>query len=104
MCETWEAGCIASRSIVRLDCYLSRTGYEHWHIRIAGQESLAAILQAALLELDADKVSDRIAEAGTALVTRARELFHAAGIEEEQGVDDAMHALHRLSRGQGLAT
>jgi hypothetical protein len=31
-------------------------------------------------------------------VTRARELFHAAGdnIEEEQAVDDAMYALHAL--------
>jgi hypothetical protein len=55
----------------------------------------AAILE---LELDASKVSDRIAEAETALVTRARELFHAAGdnIEEEKAVDDAMYALHAL--------
>jgi hypothetical protein len=54
--------------------------------------------KAALFELDANKVSDRIAEAETALVTRARELFHAAGdnIEEEQAVDDAMYALHAL--------
>jgi hypothetical protein len=45
--------------------------------------------KAALFELDANKVSDRIAEAETALVTRARELFHSAGdnIEEEQAVD-----------------
>jgi hypothetical protein len=48
--------------------------------------------------LDADKVSDRIAEAETALVIRARELFGSAGdnIEEEQAVDDAMYALHAL--------
>ena len=54
--------------------------------------------KAALFELDANKVSGRIAEAETALVTRARELFHAAGdnIEEEQAVDDAMYALHAL--------
>ena len=54
--------------------------------------------KAALFELDANKVSDRIAEAETALVTRARELFHSAGdnIEEEQAVDDAMYALHAL--------
>jgi len=54
--------------------------------------------KAALFELDANKVSDRIAEAETALVTRARELFHAAGdnIEEEQAVDDAMYVLHAL--------
>ena len=54
--------------------------------------------KAALFELDANKVSDRIAEAETALVTRARELFHSAGdnIEEEQAVDDAMYAMHAL--------
>jgi hypothetical protein len=45
--------------------------------------------KAALFELDANKVSDRIAEAETALVTRARQLFDSAGdnIEEEQAVD-----------------
>jgi hypothetical protein len=53
------------------------------------------LYKAALFDSDADKVSDRIAEAETALVVRARELFHAAGdnIEEEQAVDDAMYAL-----------
>jgi hypothetical protein len=78
---------------------LSRSGYEHWHIRITGQERVwRQFYKAALFELDANKVSDRIAEAETALVTRARELFHAAGdnIEEEQAVDDAMYALHAL--------
>ena len=56
------------------------------------------LYKAALFELDAKKVSDRIAEAETALVTRARELFHSAGdnIEEEQAVDNAMYALHAL--------
>jgi hypothetical protein len=56
------------------------------------------VYRAALFELEADKVSGRIAEAETALVTRARELFHSAGdnIEEEQAVDDAMYALHAL--------
>jgi hypothetical protein len=56
----------------------------------------AQFYKAALFELDANKVSGRIAEAETALVTRARELFHSAGdnIEEEQAVDDAMYALH----------
>ena len=63
--------------------------------RVWAQLYKAAILE---LELDASKVSDRIAEAETALVTRARELFHAAGdnIEEKQAVDDAMYALHAL--------
>jgi hypothetical protein len=56
--------------------------------------------KAALFELDANKVSDRIAEAERALVARARELFQSAGdnIEEEQAVDDAMYALHALRR------
>ena len=58
----------------------------------------AQFYKAALFELDANKVSDRIAEAETALVTRAHELFHAVAdnIEEEQAVDDAMYALHAL--------
>ena len=58
----------------------------------------AQFYKAALFELDTNNVSDRIAEAETALVTRARELFHAAGddIEEEHAVDDAMYALHAL--------
>jgi hypothetical protein len=52
--------------------------------------------EAALFELDASKVLDRLAEADKALATRARELFYAAGdnIEEEQAVDDAVYALH----------
>jgi HPt (histidine-containing phosphotransfer) domain-containing protein len=56
------------------------------------------VYKAALFELDTNKVSDRIAEAEAALVTRARELFHSAedNIEEEQAVDDAMYALHAL--------
>jgi hypothetical protein len=58
----------------------------------------AQFYKAALFELDANKVADRIAEAEAALVTRAHELFHSAGdnIEEEQAVDDAMYALHAL--------
>jgi hypothetical protein len=56
------------------------------------------VYKAALFELDANKIPDRIAQAETALVARARELFHSAGdnIEEEQAVDDAMYALHAL--------
>jgi hypothetical protein len=58
----------------------------------------AQFYNAALFESDANKVSDRIAEAEAALVICARELFHAAGdnIEEKQAVDDAMYALHAL--------
>ena len=54
--------------------------------------------KAALFELDASKVLDRIAEADKALATRARELFYSAGdnIEEEQAVDDAVYVLHAL--------
>ena len=54
--------------------------------------------KATLFEPDANKVSDRIAEAETALVIRTRELLHSAGdnVEEEQAVDDAMYALHAL--------
>ena len=54
--------------------------------------------KAALSELDATKLPERIAEAEAFLVVRARELFQAAGdnIEEEQAVDDAMYALHAL--------
>ena len=54
--------------------------------------------QAALFELDANKISGRIAEAEAVLVARARELFSAPGdnIEEEQAVDVAMYALHAL--------
>ena len=56
------------------------------------------LYKAALFELDANKVSDRITEAEMSLVTRARELFYSAGdnIEEEQAVEDAMYALHAL--------
>jgi len=66
--------------------------------KITGQESLAEIIQGCTLELDADKVSDRIAETKTALVTRARELFHSPGdnIKEEHAVGAAMYASHPL--------
>ena len=67
-------------------------------LRSPHMRARAQFYKAAIFELDANKVSDRIAEAETALVTRARELFHSAGdnIEEEQAVDDAMYALHAL--------
>ena len=40
----------------------------------------------------------RIEQAETALVLRARELFHVAGdnVEEGEALDDAMYALHAL--------
>ena len=53
---------------------------------------------AALFEVDGDRLPERIAQAETALIVRARELFHSPGdnIEEEQALDDAMYALHAL--------
>jgi len=58
----------------------------------------AQFYKAALFELDANKVSHRIADAETALVERARQLFYSAedNIEDEQAVDDAMYALRAL--------
>jgi len=53
---------------------------------------------AALLEMNKDKLPDRIAEAETAIVQRARERFNAAGdnIQEEENLDDALYALRAL--------
>ena len=67
-------------------------------LRLPYKRVWAQSYKAALFELDANKVPDRIDEAETALVARARELFHSAGdnIAEEQAVDDAMYALHAL--------
>jgi len=52
----------------------------------------------ALFEIDSSKLPERIAQAEAALVSRARELFHAPGdnIEEEQALDDAMYAMRAL--------
>jgi hypothetical protein len=57
-----------------------------------------SLYTAALFEVDSTKLPERIAEAETALIVRARELFHAPGdnIEEEQALDDAMYALKAL--------
>jgi len=55
------------------------------------------LYQAALFESDLDKLTERIAEAETALVMRARELFYASESnsgEEEESMDYAMCALH----------
>ena len=56
------------------------------------------LYKAALFEVDKTKLPERIAQAEKALALRARELFHIAGdnIEEEQGLDDTMYALHAL--------
>jgi hypothetical protein len=53
---------------------------------------------AALLEGDKDKIPFLISEAERAIVSRARELFVAGGdcFEEQEGLDDALYALHAL--------
>ena len=53
---------------------------------------------AGLFEVDKTKLPERIAQAEEALALRARELFHVAGdnIEEGEALDDAMYALHAL--------
>ena len=54
--------------------------------------------KAAILEIDPVKLPQRIAEAERRVIQRARELFQTAqnNCEEEQALDDAMHALHAL--------
>ena len=54
--------------------------------------------RAALSEMDASKLPERIAEAERAVVLRARELFQAAGDkgEETEALDHVMYALHAL--------
>ncbi len=56
------------------------------------------LYKAALFEVDKTKLPGRIEQAETALALRARELFHVAGdnIEEGEALDDAMYALHAL--------
>ena len=56
-----------------------------------------SLYTAALFEVDSSKLPQRIAEAESALIVRARELFHAGDdIEEEEALDDAMYALQAL--------
>jgi hypothetical protein len=56
------------------------------------------LYRAALFEIDEIKLPERIAQAEKAIALRARDLFHMAGdnIEEGQALDDAMYALHAL--------
>jgi hypothetical protein len=53
---------------------------------------------AALLEGDKDKIPFLIDQAERAIVDRARELFQTQGdhIQEEEGLEDALYALHAL--------
>jgi hypothetical protein len=56
------------------------------------------LYRAVLFEIDEIKLPERIAKAEKAIALRARDLFHMAGdnIEEGQALDDAMYALHAL--------
>ncbi|MGC2186550.1 MAG: hypothetical protein WA637_25005 [Terriglobales bacterium] len=56
------------------------------------------LYQAALCESDLNKLPERIADAETALVMRARDLFYTSGdkIDEAESLDDAMCILHAL--------
>ena len=61
-------------------------------------ESWKDLYQTALSEPDLNKLPERIAEAESALIVRARELFYTGGdrIEEGESLDDAMCILHAL--------
>ena len=63
-------------------------GSKHWR----------ELYKAALLEVDQNKISGRIAQAEKAVVLRARELFQEAGDNgrETEALDDVMYALHAL--------
>jgi hypothetical protein len=56
------------------------------------------LYRSAILEIDRDKLPERIDAAEEALVARARELFHESGdnIEEQHALDDALYALRAL--------
>lgn len=55
---------------------------------------------AAVVEPDRARVRQRIADARTALIQRARELFQTRGdhLQEESAIDDALVALSALER------
>jgi len=59
-------------------------------------DSWKDLYQAAIRESDLTKLPERIADAETALVTRARDLLYTSGdkIEGEESLDDAMRILH----------
>lgn len=67
-------------------------------MKSAARKAWQVLYKAALFENDHDKIGQRIAEARTALITRARELFEARGdnMEEEQALEEAFYALHAL--------
>jgi hypothetical protein len=61
-------------------------------------ESWKDLYQAAIFEPDLNKLPERIAEAESALIVRARELFYTAEDHAEEGdsLDDAMCILRAL--------
>jgi hypothetical protein len=64
------------------------------------------LYKAALFETDKAKLPERIAEAETAIIARARQLFAANTdtIEEDEVLDDALYALRALQSCMGLET
>ena len=56
------------------------------------------LYQAAMCESDLNKLPERIADAETALIMRARDLFYTSGdrFEEEESLDDALCILDAL--------
>ncbi len=61
-------------------------------------QSWKELYRNAILEIDRDKLPERIAAAEEALIARARELFQESGdnIEEQHALDDALYALRAL--------
>jgi len=61
-------------------------------------QSWKDLYQIAMCESDVSKLSDRIADAESAIVLRARELFYTSGdrFEEEESLDDALCVLNAL--------
>ncbi len=56
------------------------------------------LYRAAILELDSSRLPERIVEAESVVIARARELFHQGGDngEETENLNDAMYALRAL--------
>jgi hypothetical protein len=60
--------------------------------------SWRTLYKGAILEMDRNKAATRIADAETAIVARARALFHqsSSSIEERKALDNALDVLHVL--------
>jgi hypothetical protein len=67
-------------------------------VHMAEAKNWKDLYVAALLEGDKDKIPSLIGEAERAIAERARELFRTEGdhIQEEEGLEDALYALHAL--------